>query len=296
MFYIDGPGATVDHKFTEGDPAAGVAATTVTDDFMNDVQQEILTVLQAAGIAPAKNTQDQLLKALRGLGTTGIFTTPPVFDNSKKGATTEFVQRALGNFQKILGIDTSKTLQPADAGSFCSLFGAGGINVQLPVGSSLPSGAAFTLFCVGTPGQFYVSTTGGNTITFNGADNVPGVDLYAGDFIQLVWSGLAWVGTGSVQTKYQPGFKSILQTSGFQKLPSGLIVQWGQTAPAIVGDVTTNLPIAFPSFFPVVVITQGYTPGTNSLGYACAGPISTSAFTWRGTGTGNGHSYIALGW
>lgn len=68
MHRIDGPGATVDHRFTEGDPVGGVEATTVTDDWLNDVQEEIVSVLTAAGIAPVKGTQDQLLKAIRGVG------------------------------------------------------------------------------------------------------------------------------------------------------------------------------------------------------------------------------------
>lgn len=65
MHRIDGPGATVDGKFTEGNPAAGVPATVVTAAWMNDVQEELLSVLSAGGIAPVKGTQDQLLRAIR---------------------------------------------------------------------------------------------------------------------------------------------------------------------------------------------------------------------------------------
>jgi len=249
MYYIDGPGATVDHKFTDGDPAAGVAPTTVTDDFMNDVQQEILNVIAAAGIVPAKNTQDQLLKALRGLGGTGIFTTPPLFDNSKKGATTEFVQRALGNYQKILGIDTQRVLTPADSGALISLFGAGGINVTLPAGASVPGGTTYSFFVVGTPGQYYIATSGSDTITFNGSTNVAGIDLYAGDTLVLTWSGLAWIATGSAQTKYQKGFYASLAQSGYQKLPSGFIIQWMPVTTTVFsnGFNLAALPIAWPN-------------------------------------------------
>lgn len=67
MHRIDGPGATVDNKFTEGDPVGGVQATVVTDDWLNDVQEELMSVLTAGGITPVKGTQDQVLKALGGL-------------------------------------------------------------------------------------------------------------------------------------------------------------------------------------------------------------------------------------
>ncbi|VVO19823.1 hypothetical protein PS712_04140 [Pseudomonas fluorescens] len=67
MHRIDGAGATVDNKFTEGDPVGGVQATVVTAPWLNDMQEELMSVLNAAGIAPVKGTQDQLLKSIRSL-------------------------------------------------------------------------------------------------------------------------------------------------------------------------------------------------------------------------------------
>lgn len=64
MHRIDGPGATVDNKFTEGDPVGGIQATVVTDDWLNDVQEEVMSVLSAGGVTPVKGTQDQLLQSL----------------------------------------------------------------------------------------------------------------------------------------------------------------------------------------------------------------------------------------
>lgn len=64
MHRIDGPGATVDNKFTEGDPVGGVQATVVTNAWLNDVQEEIISVLSMAGVTPVKGTQDQLALAI----------------------------------------------------------------------------------------------------------------------------------------------------------------------------------------------------------------------------------------
>lgn len=66
MHRIDGPGATVDNKFTEGDPVGGVQATVVTDDWLNDVQENIMAVLATAGIPPVKGNSGQLLASLIG--------------------------------------------------------------------------------------------------------------------------------------------------------------------------------------------------------------------------------------
>ena len=63
MHRIDGPGATVDNEFTDGDPVGGVPATIVMADWLNDVQEELMSILSAAGITPVKGTQDQVLKA-----------------------------------------------------------------------------------------------------------------------------------------------------------------------------------------------------------------------------------------
>jgi hypothetical protein len=67
MHRIDGPGATVDNRFTDGDPVAGIQATMVTDDWANDVQEEIVSVLSDQSIAPVKGTQNQLLAAIKGI-------------------------------------------------------------------------------------------------------------------------------------------------------------------------------------------------------------------------------------
>jgi hypothetical protein len=66
MHRIDGPGATVDNKFTDGDPVGGVPATLVTDDWLNDIQENLMAVLAAAGVAPVKGNSGQLLASLTG--------------------------------------------------------------------------------------------------------------------------------------------------------------------------------------------------------------------------------------
>lgn len=65
MFRIDGPGATQDGKFTEGDPANGTRATVVTDEWLNAVQEELVAAVENDGALLQKSDSGQLARALR---------------------------------------------------------------------------------------------------------------------------------------------------------------------------------------------------------------------------------------
>lgn len=67
MHRIDGAGATADNKFTEGDAATGVAATVVTGDWLNSVQEEVVGVILEAGITLDKASTSQLREAVEAI-------------------------------------------------------------------------------------------------------------------------------------------------------------------------------------------------------------------------------------
>ena len=69
MKRIDSIGATSDRKFTNGDPVTSVPATRVSADWLNTVQEEIASVVEAAGFELDQSGQDttQLLEAIRSL-------------------------------------------------------------------------------------------------------------------------------------------------------------------------------------------------------------------------------------
>ncbi|MGS4269829.1 phage tail protein [Serratia marcescens] len=52
------------------------------------------------------------------------------------------------------------------------------------------------------------------------------------------------VGTGANQLPDMSSFASSLAKSGYQRFPSGLIIQWGNGAPDASGSVTINYPVA----------------------------------------------------
>ncbi|WP_106474250.1 gp53-like domain-containing protein [Escherichia coli] len=81
------------------------------------------------------------------------------------------------------------------------------------------------------------------------------------------------VGTGANQIPDMGSFTLSVSGTGYQKLPSGFILQWGSIgAPGIAQDVVTHFPIAFPNRCLRVLVSQDYTPDSGAVGYiACAG-------------------------
>jgi hypothetical protein len=67
MHRIDGPG-NVGGLFSPGDPAGGVRATTVTSDWLNDIQETLVRLIERAGIVLAKGDYDQLWQAFEYYG------------------------------------------------------------------------------------------------------------------------------------------------------------------------------------------------------------------------------------
>lgn len=64
MHRIDAPGFAPGNLFTEGNPSLSIPATEVSDDWLNDTQEEIVTVIEGQGITLVKGQQDQLNTAL----------------------------------------------------------------------------------------------------------------------------------------------------------------------------------------------------------------------------------------
>lgn len=71
MFRIDSDGATVDNRFTEGNPSASIPATVVSAEILNSFQEEIIKPITEMGIALDKGNEGQLYQALLLLALNG---------------------------------------------------------------------------------------------------------------------------------------------------------------------------------------------------------------------------------
>lgn len=221
MHEIDGVGHQ-NGRFVKEDLTLSRPPTQVTDDWLNAVQDELLNVITAAGLTPSKANNAQLLEVITGLWRSV---------GSQSGA--EFVTASLA-------------LTAADAGKY--LFSnANNLVYTLPDPASLPLGAKFRFAqgnltsggSINAPSGVTIGniTDGGTVTTIAMAQRT--------EFVLTVVSATAYqltrIAGGGAYTQS-------LTATGWQRLPSGLIIQWGTSA-SIAADtrVTVTYPIAFPN-------------------------------------------------
>jgi hypothetical protein len=175
---------------------------------------------------------------------------PAQFDNTLNYATTAFVKQALGNYPSATNLPTSSTttLTASQSGAF--LIFAGG-NINLPAASTMTIGCGFTI-CVALGGT--ITTNGTDTLFFAGTGtNTSPLTVGVGDYFTLVAvNSTAWELLGTPSFKTAPGFAVSTSSAGYQKLPSGLIIQWSNQNPSGATGTTTysgtwTYPVAFPS-------------------------------------------------
>lgn len=97
---------------------------------------------------------------------------------------------------------------------------------------------------------------------------------------------------------YTTQFQSSLATAGYQKLPSGLIMQWGTTA-SINGD--SSLAITFPTAYTTACLTVqvtgkgGYVTGTQAYSFG-TGATTTTGFTIYNDGQAMISTWFSVGY
>lgn len=98
------------------------------------------------------------------------------------------------------------------------------------------------------------------------------------------------VGAGANQIPDMNSFTSSLASPGWQKLPSGLIIQWGTLNPSSTGEVNLQFPIAF-STYPLYM---GFGPQQATLPNVVQSPV-ISAPTLNNIGCGIRNLMIGTG-
>ncbi|KVP84562.1 hypothetical protein WJ95_20600 [Burkholderia ubonensis] len=221
--------------------------------------------------------------------------TAPQFDNSTKLATTAFVQRALGNMQ------SGVRIQSAGSAAFSASQAGGSFTLEvssttytLPALSAVQPGATFEFLA--TVNAATVATAGADKMMTGSLVSSSTCVLNNGDTAKFVSDGAYWVlVSGSAALRLSLGdFGNSLSTNGYQKLPSGLIIQWGVVSVPANTTYTYNFPIAYRAACYSLVGTRG-APGSNaSFNFS---PISGTQFQTQNYGTGTEvASWIALGY
>lgn len=225
------------------------------------------------------------------------------FANDASLATTAFVQNALGNLSGTTIISGSTTLTAAHMGRLVQVDSVSSTDITLPLSSACPDGTLIWIRNVGI-GLVTIKKQGSDVIGYNaGTDSVLGLPVLGnGDVMVLESSGSgAWrCIEGSALLKYQAVFGASLSSSGYQKFPSGLIIQWGRGSIAGGGanSATVTFPLAFPNgaFAGLAASSNNLAPSMHMDGT----PNSRSQMTVRSSAnTGAGavaFSYIVFGY
>lgn len=229
---------------------AAIAALVASSPAALDTLNELAAALGNDANFAATVTNALALKApLASPALTGTPTAPTAakFDNSTKIASTAFVQSALGN-HVFVPLNANRVLVAADAGTCYDWYGTTNGTVTLPLVSSLSAGASFRFQNI-SGYNMTIQSQGGNEL-FQGTTNVASIVLGPGDCLEVCHDWVRWICIGgSGALKGASAFAASLGavgSSGYQKLPSGQILQKFQVVTSTGGFTTANFPIAFP--------------------------------------------------
>lgn len=230
-----GPGK---HGFSAGNPAGGVQATYFSPEWADGVQQELINIVEGAGVVPTAAVLTQVRQAIKRL--------------------------AGGNVTTVNFAASPFALTADHAGLVLVDAAAGNVVINLPAANVL----------AGLPYAFRRTDTSVNTVTVNraGADTIDeGGTSFAltSKAIQQVrsngvatWSTVAPVAATQAETnagtddakfvtpkKLRFGFSVLLASSGYIVFPTwmgGLILQWASVVPS-GGSELYSFPIVFPN-------------------------------------------------
>lgn len=227
-------------------------------------------------------------------------TTAPLLDSSIRSASTQFVKNVGVSFSKTTQFTSGpQTLTSTNCGQLIDLASGYTGALTLPAISTIPDGGTIQIWS-GAAAAFNVICAGADTIFVKGS-TVTSITMNAGDTLILTCGfGSTWIAVGgSAQLQYAGAFASSITTPGWQKFPTGLILQWGASGGITAGGSTS---VTFPLAFPNNLFSGGtFTPmsaGSTSLlattGISFVGKTGFTVFA-QGPGAVGATPWFAIG-
>ncbi len=224
-----------------------------------------------------------------------VLDNPSAINNPTKGdrstllATMGALGNELGNYSNYINITANTVITHLFNGAFINISTTGILLTINPTG--LPIGAKFTFTANFSTGN--ISIVGNTTSTFNsaGISNGNSITLLPGESISIVYAGGTSyvIDTNSGGTRLSKSFEKSLSANGWQKLPSGLILQWGrasfninmQSYQTAGGTPYYSSTVTFPTTFPNNIFSITMTPsfGQWGEGYFSTEARNNSTFT-----------------
>lgn len=154
----------------------------------------------------------------------------------------------------------------------------GPVLLTLPLTSSCKPGKRMEFINTGVY-PVTVSPQGADVLSHINAVHVGGIVLQPGDTLTLICQSFGlWVAVGgTAEFTILSTFLASMGTSGWQKLPSGLIIQWGVTSIAVAANTLTADNWTFPITFPNACLYAEATPGNNVGSSRTAESFTTTA-------------------
>lgn len=223
---------------------------------------------------------------------TGV--TPAQFNNSLSLATTASIWGAGVQYGGVTVVTAPATLTVANAGKMMNIAGSAASSVTLPSQSTFPVGTTMKLYN-GSGFSMTINRAGTDVIAMGNA-NVNSLVMGYGDTLTLVSANAGfWIAIdGSSQLAYSGAMVGLNANSGYQRLPNGVLIQWGLSATSTSGTVTASFPIAFTTSvwtkFATVntasastnayTMASGATGGLTSQSWYCSSATSGIGFQW----------------
>ncbi|MDP1655724.1 MAG: hypothetical protein Q8K91_12790 [Hylemonella sp.] len=279
------------HGFRDGNLGSGILPTDLNAAFFNDWQEEMMTIIEANGFTPTAGLRTQVYQAIQFMiatATSGM-KVPVRYTTTANVVLSGLGTQAGGDWPGAMTAGDRVLVKDQATGADCGIYvaaagpwvratDADGTNELFPsTVVSVQEGTAFgdSQWMQTTDGTITIGTT---ALVFARKDS----GLSTSNF------------TGSNQSK---------ATSGYQKLPGGLIIQWGYVSSQI-GQASVTWPIAFPNALFTAVsnvadssgslinIMTKYVPAASGL---TSGTFMLQQSVSNATASG-GYSWIAIGW
>lgn len=230
--------------------------------------------------------------------------TPGLFDSSKSLATAEFVQREKGSFANSTPIAGGNvTLTAAHVGARIEMSANG--TLTLPKASTLPKGSSILITTSSAVEAAKLALLAGDTLAINNVSVASPYTMAMGSDILLVSDGEKWRAHASLEClRTSSLFACSLEVTGWRRLPSGEVEQWGLSGGS---KPNVSTPITFPVAFPTACVNVQLTYVDAGTHYPASrgapvqvGTCSKTGFTYSHSGTntsgGAQHFWTARGY
>lgn len=169
--------------------------------------------------------------------------------NADNTLNTDAIGSNLSDFRGYLNLAASTTLTYATHAERVLACALAGSVITLPAANTCKAGTRIFLSSHNS-GNVTVNCAGSDLINLLGTGTSASITLGSRDNLELISNGVsAWViGACSTALQYSgAAFAKSLLSNGYQKLPGGLILQWGTSSTPASGLGGVTFPITFPS-------------------------------------------------